>query len=128
MGIRYLEHALLRMHARGPLPMHVEHVINHPHSIVAGTLGGDGKNRGCDSADHHGDRMMRTEYDKEADAAYIYLEYPVEKAAKPVKVSDRIILDFDANHKLVGVEVLDASEVLSSAALRQAIPAGRQGT
>ena len=57
-------------------------------------------------------------YDKEADAAYIYLKdigkgdviktYP----CNPVDVQGQINLDFDKNGCLLGIEVLDAKKKL----------------
>jgi len=57
---------------------------------------------------------MKFEYDKEADAAYIYVEYPVKEgqAKKTIQLNDNIILDFDENEKLLGVEILNASKHL----------------
>lgn len=65
---------------------------------------------------------MKFEYDKEADAAYIYLKYPVKdgEAKKTIQLNDNIILDFDAQDKLLGVEILDASKVLKKEALSEA--------
>ncbi len=65
---------------------------------------------------------MKFEYDKEADAAYIYLVYPIkEKEAKnTVELKENIILDFDADGKLLGVEILNASKVLNRKALIKA--------
>ena len=58
--------------------------------------------------------MMRLEYDKYVDAAYLYLEYPIKNgmAKKTIELSDNIILDFDENNKLLGVEILDASKII----------------
>ena len=57
---------------------------------------------------------MKFEYDKEADAAYIYLEYPIKdgEAKNTIELNDNIILDFDKDGKLLGVEILDASKIL----------------
>ncbi len=65
---------------------------------------------------------MKFEYDKEADAAYIYLKYPVKdgEAKKTIQLNDNIILDFDEHDKLLGVEILDASKVLKKEALSEA--------
>ena len=65
---------------------------------------------------------MKFEYDKEVDAAYIYLEYPIKKgeAKKTIALNDNIIIDFDKNNKLIGVEVLNASKVLAKKTLVQA--------
>jgi len=66
-------------------------------------------------------------FDKEADAAYIYLAesigtggvkktYPCDSR----EVGGMINLDFDAEGRLVGVEVLDASRLLPDALLQVA--------
>lgn len=57
---------------------------------------------------------MRYTYDKEADAAYFYVKYPIGpgEAAKQVRVDKRVILDFNAQGMLIGVEVLSARKVL----------------
>jgi uncharacterized protein YuzE len=61
---------------------------------------------------------LRIEYDAEVDAAYIYLrEIEPDGAAHqcPVECSEArgtIILDLDAEGRLIGVEVLDASRGL----------------
>ena len=46
---------------------------------------------------------MKFEYDKEADAAYIYLVYPIKEgqAKNTVELKDNIMLDFDGKGKLV---------------------------
>ncbi len=58
---------------------------------------------------------MRIEYDKDVDAAYIYLDDGVNGsgAKKTIELNENIILDFDGDNKLIGVEVLDASKVLN---------------
>ena len=65
---------------------------------------------------------MKIEYDKDADAAYIYLEYPLKDASvkKTIELNENIILDFSENGKLVGVEVLDASKTLNKKILLEA--------
>ena len=58
---------------------------------------------------------MRIEYDREADALYIYL--------REVKVEDNqdieegVTVDLDAEGHIVGIEILDASVRLGSQAL-----------
>lgn len=63
---------------------------------------------------------MKFEYDKEADAAYIYLVYPIREgqAKSTVELKENIILDFDGGGKLLGVEILNASKVLNKKALQ----------
>lgn len=68
---------------------------------------------------------MRVTYDRDADAAYIYLEeiqaggvdrtVPVD----PSEISGMINLDFGKDGKLLGIEVLDASRFLSEQVLIQ---------
>jgi uncharacterized protein YuzE len=63
-------------------------------------------------------------YDPEADAAYIYL---VDIKAKGVKRTRavpeyEIMLDFDADKRLVGIEVLSARSLLPKSVLDQARP------
>lgn len=62
---------------------------------------------------------MKFEYDKEVDAAYIYLEYPIKSGQikNTIELNDNIILDFDNKGKLLGVEILDASKILNKKAL-----------
>jgi len=65
---------------------------------------------------------MKLEYDKEVDAAYLYLEYPLKqwRIKKTQSVDDNIVVDFDAGGKMLGVEILNARKVLSRKALLQA--------
>ena len=66
--------------------------------------------------------MVIFEYDKEANAAYIYLKYPIKEgdAKKTIALNDDIILDFDKDEKLIGVEVLSASRILIRKVLTEA--------
>lgn len=70
---------------------------------------------------------MKFEYDKDVDAAYLYLKYPIKEgeARKTIQLNDNIILDFDLQGKLLGIEILDASKVLKKEAIleAQAVPA-----
>ena len=65
---------------------------------------------------------MKFEYDKEVDAAYIYLKYPIKEgeSKKTIQLNDNIILDFDKEDKLLGVEILDASKMLKKEVLMEA--------
>ncbi len=64
--------------------------------------------------------MMKIEYDKDVDAAYIYLTDSKIKSAKTVELNENIILDYDREGKIIGVEVLQASVVLSKKVLAEA--------
>ncbi len=65
---------------------------------------------------------MKFEYDKEVDAGYIYVEYPIKdgEAKKTIELNENIILDFDNKGKLLGVEILNASKVLNRKTLLKA--------
>lgn len=72
---------------------------------------------------------MKFEYDKDIDAAYIYIDYPIEdgEAKNTIELNENIILDFDENGRLLGIEILNASKVLSENAIRetQSLKAGQ---
>lgn len=55
---------------------------------------------------------MRVSYDEEADAAYIYLKERIAKGEvkNTIALNDDIILDFDKDKKLIGIEILTASK------------------
>jgi uncharacterized protein YuzE len=60
---------------------------------------------------------MRATYDPEADAAYVYLRDPEARkgtvSSLPVRdAPGMIVLDFDTDGCLFGVEILDASKLL----------------
>ena len=77
---------------------------------------------------------MRVTYDPNADAGYIYLRdiesggakhtVPLDSEEWGVESVGRIVLDFDDEERLIGIEVLDASEVLPPELLRDAEPPG----
>ncbi|MFH1311067.1 MAG: DUF2283 domain-containing protein [Nanoarchaeota archaeon] len=64
---------------------------------------------------------MKIEYDKDVDAAYIYIEDSIKdgEIKKTIELNDNIILDFDGDSKLIGVEVLSASKILSKKVLSE---------
>lgn len=51
-------------------------------------------------------QLSKITYDPESDVLYIYLT-PDPAVARTRNFSDEIVLDFDAQDKLVGVEILD---------------------
>lgn len=55
---------------------------------------------------------MRTHYDPEADALYVrFAETPIVGSEE---VRPGVVLDFDADGRIVAVEILEASEHLAS--------------
>ncbi len=65
---------------------------------------------------------MKIEYDKDVDAGYIYLVNEIKdgEAVKTIELDSNIILDFDKDGKLLGIEVLNASAVLNKDILMKA--------
>jgi len=55
---------------------------------------------------------MKIEYDLVRDLLYIWFAIPGEKAARTETVTAGVHADFDRHDKLVGIEILDASETL----------------
>jgi uncharacterized protein YuzE len=55
---------------------------------------------------------MRIEYDAVRDLLYIWFSLPGTQAASTETVVPGVHADFDAEGHLIGIEVLDASEVL----------------
>lgn len=80
---------------------------------------------------------MRVTYDPSADAGYISLREIESGGAKHTVPLDpegadggpdslaSIVLDFDGEERLIGIEVLNASDVLPPELLRDAEPPGR---
>jgi len=61
---------------------------------------------------------LKLEYDPEANAAYIrFSSEPIEESEE---VSSGIVLDYDAQGRIVGMEVLGAREHLPSSVLIEA--------
>lgn len=62
---------------------------------------------------------MRIEFDKEADAAYVYFkEIENEEVAETISLNDSINVDLDKNGKVLGIEILNASEHLPSSSFK----------
>ena len=51
--------------------------------------------------------MMRTSYDPEADALFLWFAPPGTKPAGTEEVAPGVMLDFDATGTVIGIEVLD---------------------
>jgi len=71
---------------------------------------------------------MKISYDKDADAAYVYIKDEIKEGevSKTVPVTDEIIVDFDANKKLLGLEILKASSFLPKVSLEKSESAVRE--
>lgn len=54
---------------------------------------------------------MKIEYSKEADAIYVY--FKEEYVARSNEVEDGVVLDFDKDGQIIGIEVLDVSQRFS---------------
>jgi uncharacterized protein YuzE len=54
---------------------------------------------------------MKIEYSKEADAIYVYFKEAYVSSSK--EVEDGVIIDFDREGRLIGIEVLDVSQRFS---------------
>ena len=54
--------------------------------------------------------MMRTSYDPEADALFVWFVPEGARVARTEEVAPGIILDFDESDRVIGIEVLDVSE------------------
>ncbi len=65
---------------------------------------------------------MKIRYDKEADAAYIYLVDSIKdgEVKKTISLNDNIAVDLDAGEKIIGMEILSASKMLNKKLLLEA--------
>jgi uncharacterized protein YuzE len=57
--------------------------------------------------------MMRTSYDPEADALFVWFGPEGVGSADTQEVAPGIMLDFDAEGRVIGIEVLDISKRMS---------------
>ena len=65
---------------------------------------------------------MRIEFDKEADAAYFYFkEIGGGEVAETISLNDSVNVDLDKNGKVLGIEILDASEHLPSSTFKSLV-------
>lgn len=56
---------------------------------------------------------MKISYDKEVDAVYIKL-IEGEQQCRTLRLNDEIALNIGKGEKLIGIEIIDASEVLAN--------------
>lgn len=54
---------------------------------------------------------MKIEYDKEADALYVF--FRTVDVGKSREIEEGVIVDFDNDNHIVGIEILDASKRLT---------------
>jgi len=55
---------------------------------------------------------MRMEYDPQRDLLYVYFADAGKKAAKTVTITPGVHADFDRDEKIIGIEIIDASDVV----------------
>jgi uncharacterized protein YuzE len=54
--------------------------------------------------------MIRTSYDPEADAMFVWFGEEAVKSAGTEEVAPGIMLDFDSEGRVIGIEILDVSD------------------
>ena len=54
--------------------------------------------------------MIRTSYDPEVDAMFVWFGPEGVKSSETEEVSPGIMLDFDSEGRVIGIEILDVSE------------------
>ncbi|MFW6118278.1 MAG: DUF2283 domain-containing protein [Chloroflexota bacterium] len=55
---------------------------------------------------------MKIEYDPARDLLYLYFAEPEAKSVETKTMSPGVYADFDRDGKLIGIEILDASEIM----------------
>jgi uncharacterized protein YuzE len=55
---------------------------------------------------------MKMEYDPMRDLLYLHFRREGQKAARTITIMPGVMADFDREGKLIGIEVLDASDIL----------------
>lgn len=67
---------------------------------------------------------MKMELDKEADAVYIYFkEIENGEVAETISLNDSVNVDLDKEGRVLGIEILDASEHLPSSSVQALVAA-----
>jgi uncharacterized protein YuzE len=54
--------------------------------------------------------MIRTSYDPEVDAMFVWFAPDDVKSVETAEVAPGVMLDFDSEGRVIGIEVLDVSE------------------
>lgn len=55
---------------------------------------------------------MKIEFDPVRDLLYLYFDKPDAKAVETKTISPGVHADFDRDGKLIGIEIIDASEIM----------------
>ncbi len=55
---------------------------------------------------------MKIEYDPSRDLLYVYFAEPTKKVAQTKTIMPGVHADFDKSGKIMGIEVIDASEII----------------
>jgi uncharacterized protein YuzE len=69
---------------------------------------------------------MKSTYDKEIDAMYIYIKPIKAKVFKTIPINDRVIIDMDEKGTIIGIELLDASQQVSQEFIDSSIQLGKR--
>lgn len=66
---------------------------------------------------------MRIEYDKAVDAAYLYIKNRISKGeiTQTIALNDNIILDFNKDKQLIGIEIISASKIIPRKEIKEAL-------
>lgn len=85
-------------------------------SMLNGT--GDGRDHSFDGGSRIrqrllGERVIEIEYDPWRDLLYIWFRTPEEKAVRTEVIAPEVHADFNGEGMLIGIEMLDATEVVS---------------
>ena len=68
---------------------------------------------------------MKIEYDKDADAAYIYFKEITEgEAVQTISLNESVNIDLDKEGRTLGIEILDANKNLPANAIKSAVVIG----
>jgi len=65
---------------------------------------------------------MKLEYDKDADAAYIYFKDIGEgEVVQTISLNESVNVDLDSEGKTLGIEIIDASKNLPPSTIKSAV-------
>lgn len=105
-------HLKARMLQRGINKEEIEITINKGWSAEDAKEGTIGKTFVFPYNNYWEGNKMKIEYDPERDLLYIYFTDTEKKSAETVTIKPGVHADFDKDGKLIGIEVIDASELM----------------